>query len=345
LAKSAERDLVILTPNGLFCPEGGFHIDPWKDVPLALITHGHGDHARIGSARYLAARPSLGILGARLGPESLVEGMAYGEVRRIGNVDVSFHPAGHILGSAQVRLECDGRVWVVSGDYKRDDDPTCPPFEVVECDTFITEATFALPIYRWRPTSLVARDIFEWWERNREGGRNSVLCAYALGKAQRIIAELRAYTDRPIFTHGSVLRLNDAYRAEGVNLGETIATSSLDKKRKLKGELIIAPPSASGSTWMRRFEPYEVGFASGWMQVRGNKRREAYDRGFVVSDHADWPSLLRTIRETKASRVIATHGSSDVLARYVNEEMGLRGDTFKTEFGDETEPEAEGPRA
>jgi putative mRNA 3-end processing factor len=340
MGESVEKDLIILTSKGLFCPEGGFYIDPWQDVETAVLTHAHGDHARIGSSRYIAERSSREILRARLGEEAKVETRSYGESFTLGNARVSLHSAGHILGSSQIRVEVGGRVWVVSGDYKRDPDPTCPPFEVVECDTFITEATFALPIYRWRPTSEVAGEIFAWWEKNRASGKNSVLCCYALGKAQRVLAELRAYTDRPIYLHGANLRLVEAYRKEGVELGETIAVSSLDKKEKLRGELILAPPSASGSPWMRRFEPYEVGFASGWMQVRGNKRREAYDRGFVVSDHADWPSLLRTIRETKARRVIATHGSSDVLARYVREEMGLQGDTFHTEYGDENETAA-----
>jgi putative mRNA 3-end processing factor len=339
-------DLIVLTERGLYCKEGDFYIDPWKPVPYALVTHGHSDHAHFGSEKYLVQKSSLGIMKLRLGFNSEIETIPYGEKKRIGNVDVSFHPAGHILGSSQIRVQKDEQVWVFTGDYKRDPDPSCEPFEVVECDTLITEATFALPIYRWKPTSMVARDIYKWWMQNRERGWNSILCCYALGKAQRVLAELAnlpelANTEEhPVYLHGAMERMIQVYRDAGIKMLPTLRTANLGKE-KLKGQLILAPPSASGSTWTRKFEPYEVGFASGWMLIRGNRRRKAYDRGFVISDHSDWPSLLQTIRESKATRIIATHGDSETLSRYVQEEMGLIGEKLKTQYGIDEENEGE----
>ena len=338
---NGRRDLIVLTQKGLYCEAGDFYIDPWKPVPLALITHAHSDHAHGGSDEYWAHKHSVPILKLRLGRDTKTKGFEYRETFVRGDVKVSFHPAGHVLGSAQVRVERgEGpgkEVWVFTGDCKRDADPSCEPYEVVECDTFITEATFALPVYKWQPGPAVTEEILAWWNHNRERGMNSILCCYALGKAQRILAELSDLTDRPVHLHGSMKNLVQIYRDAGVKMVATEPAMIEGSKEKLKGALILAPPSASGSTWTRRFEPYEVGFASGWMQIRGNKRRKGYDRGFVVSDHSDWPSLIRTIRETKAKRIIATHGSSDVLARYINEEMGLRGEVFKTEFEDQEE--------
>jgi putative mRNA 3-end processing factor len=334
------KDLIVLSARGLYCEAGDFYIDPWKPVPVALITHAHGDHAHSGSQAYWAQEDCLPILRLRLGREIDVRGFPYGETIVRNGIKISFHPAGHILGSSQIRVErgegASREVWVFTGDYKRDPDPSCKPFEVVECDTLITEATFALPIYHWKPGNLVAEEILTWWKQNKERGWNSILCCYALGKTQRILAELANLIDQPVHLHGSMKNLVQIYRDAGIKMCDTRPAiqdvSKAGNKEKLKGALIIAPPSASGSTWTRRFEPYEVGFASGWMQVRGNRRRKAYDRGFVVSDHADWNSLLRTIEDSKAKRVIATHGSSEVLARYVNERMGLQGEVFQTEF-------------
>jgi putative mRNA 3-end processing factor len=373
---SPDDDLILLTDRGLYCPPGDFYIDAWKPVPLTIVTHGHSDHAHYGNERYIGEINSLPVLRLRVGRDAKIEGRAYGEEFFIRDVKISLHPAGHILGSSQVRVEHEGRVWVFTGDCKRDEDPSCEPFEVVKCDTFITEATFALPIYQWKPTREVAGDIAAWWLKNRARGWNSILCCYALGKAQRVLAELARlpvaseFEKQPVYLHGAMENMTRVYRNAGIkmvptqsssifaknsaeistetspeNLGASVSIDANGKKKrvpknkipreKITGGLILAPPSASGSTWTRKFEPYEVGFASGWMAIRGNKRRKAYDRGFVISDHSDWPSLIQTITDTGAKRVIATHGSSDVLARYVRENMGLLGETFQTQYGDE----------
>ena len=320
-------DLIVPDRVGLACPRGGFHVDPWGPATLAVITHAHGDHARLGSGRYLCAEPGAELLRKRL-PGAVVEGVAYGERVKLGDVTVSLHPAGHVLGSAQVRVESGDWVWVISGDYKRQADPTCAGFGVVLCDAFITEATFALPIYRWHEPAGVAREILEWWDANAAAGRASVLFGYALGKCQRVLAELAAITDKPVWTHGAVEALMEPYRRAGVRMlstrrvGEDAEGNGRGRKerRSYAGELILAPPSAGGSPWMRRFGEYETGFASGWMRVRGIRRRMGYDRGFVMSDHADWDDLVRTVRETGAKRVLATHGYSEQLARHLCEQ-------------------------
>lgn len=327
------QDLIQLRPEGLYCPAGDFHIDPWRPVPRAMITHGHGDHARMGMGAYHSTRIGLPILEWRLGEQIHVT-HEYGEPFQMGAATVSLHPAGHVLGSAQVRVEVDGEVWVASGDYKRQHDPTCAPFEVVRCDTFITEATFGLPIYRWPDTSEVARDIVAWRDHCGERGEAAILYCYALGKAQRVLAELAAHTDKPVLLHGAVANGVDVYRRCGVRLLETQPVSETEKGRDYAGELILAPPSAAGSAWIRRFRRAQQGFASGWMQLRGNRRRRNYDRGFVVSDHADWPDLMRTVRETGATRVIATHGNTDAIIRKLNED-GIAAEAFRTDFGGE----------
>lgn len=323
--------LVVPTAAGLWCPAGDFHVDPWRPVPTALVTHGHADHARSGHGRYVVAEAGLGILRKRLGDVD-VRPVAYGEELSLGRARVSFHPAGHVLGSAQIRIEAGGETWVLSGDYKREPDPTCAPFEPVECDTFVSEATFALPVYRWRPTAEVVAEIHDWWQANARAGVASVLGCYALGKAQRVLAELARLTDRPVCVHGAVESLVEVYREAGVAMVPTRPVEPA--RRDYAGELIVAPPGADGTPWMRRFGRASTGFCSGWMRIRGHRRRRGYDRGFVLSDHADWPSLLRTIRETKARRVLLTHGHSDVLVRYLREQ-GLDAAALETAFGGE----------
>jgi len=312
-------DLVVSTPVGLFCPAGGFHIDPWGPAERALVTHVHVDHARPGSAAYLGTEASAPFLRRRLGEGAVVEAVAYGERRRLGDAVVSFHPAGHVLGSAQIRVEAAGQVWVISGDYKRAPDPTCAPFEPVRADVFVTEATFALPIYRWPEANAVTAEIMAWWERNREAGVASLLFCYAMGKAQRLLAELGRLTDRPVLVHGAVAEMSELYRRQGVSLLATTRVAEMPARRSYAGELVLAPLSAGGTPWVRRFGERETALASGWMRMRGTRRRKGYDRGFVLSDHADWPALLRTIEESGAGRVLATHGYSEELARYLRE--------------------------
>lgn len=277
------------------------------------------------------------MLRLRLDPGARIETREYGEMIDMTGVKLSFHPAGHILGSAQVRIEYKGEIWVVSGDYKLMRDATCEPFEPIKCHHFITEATFALPIYRWTPTEQVFAEINGWWRRNIERGKASVLFAYALGKSQRVMSGIDESLG-PIFTHGSVERLTEIYRDEGVTLPKTQYAGSVRNKKEFAGSLIIAPPSAQGSTWLRRFGPHSTGFASGWMMVRGARRQRAVDRGFVLSDHADWPELLKAIKSTEAETVYVTHGFVPELVRYLDE-TGVNAVPLKTQFVGDEAPE------
>ena len=332
-------DLVIERPEGLYCPAGDFHIDPWRPVPRAVITHAHADHARRGHGAYLAQADCVGVLRARLG-DITVQPLAYGEAVDVGGVRVSLHPAGHVLGSAQVRLEYRGQVWVLSGDYfvsgAGDANPTCAPFEPVRCDVFVTESTFGLPIYRWRPQAEVLAEVNAWWAANAAAGRPSLLMAYSFGKAQRLLEGVDAAIG-PIVVHGAVDSVNAAYRAAGVALPATTPIDAADLKRAL----VVAPPAVHGSAWARRLGAFSDAFASGWMQLRGARRRQGVDRGFVLSDHADWPGLQRAIGATGASRVIVTHGYEAVMVRWL-QQQGLEAGSFRTEFGDE-EPAASDP--
>jgi putative mRNA 3-end processing factor len=316
--ESDSAALVVGTDRGLYCPPGDFYIDPSRPVQTALITHAHGDHLRHGSARYILARPGLVIARHRLGSGHVVTPVDYGCPFGVGAARVSLHPAGHILGSAQVRIEHAGEVWVVSGDYKRQPDPTCAPFEQLQCDVFVSEASFARPEYHWSPTSQVLEQIVSWWRANRDLGVASVLFCYALGKAQRVLAELRAFTDGPVYLHGAVDAVARVYRRAGVDMVPTLAVASVGKA-DWRGALIVAPPGAARTPWLRRFGAQATGFCSGWMCVPDAHRRGGYDRGFALSDHADWPGLLDTCLATGARRVLLTHGDSDALSRHLNE--------------------------
>lgn len=329
----ASPDLIVLRREGLYCPAGDFHIDPWLPVPRAVITHGHADHARAGMGEYHASAASLPILRWRLGDQA-VTAHDYGRTFELGRARVSLHPAGHVLGSAQVRVEVDGQVWVASGDYKRQLDPTCAPFEVVPCDTFITEATFALPVYRWPEMRDVVDEVAAWREECAARGEAAVIFCYALGKAQRLLAELAPVLDAPVLLHGAIATGVEVYRQAGIALPPTETMAEAGKAADHGGRLVLAPPSAGGSAWMRRFRRAQTGFASGWMRVRGNRRRRNVDRGFIVSDHADWPALLATVRDTGASRVIATHGNTDAILRTLNEQ-GVAAEAFRTDYGGE----------
>jgi putative mRNA 3-end processing factor len=327
-------EILSLTDKGLYCALGDFYIDPWKKVNTALITHGHGDHAHWGMEHYIAVHESEHILKKRIPGLSLTT-YSYGEIFKMGEVEVSFHPAGHILGSSQVRIQYKDAVWVFTGDFKRDLDLTCAPFEVVPCDVFISEATFSLPVYRWPDFQSEMKSVYDWWMKNREEGFNSVLCCYALGKAQRIIAGIREITDEPIWVHGTVDELNQCYAHSGISW-PSVDKVPLEKDEKLKGALILCPPSALGSSWNKRLNPKKVAFASGWMRLRGNRRRKGYERGFVISDHADWPSLIQTVRETGCKKVYFTHGHTDNIVKYLREE-GIEAYDLKLPYDTEGE--------
>ena len=332
----ADADLIVERPEGLYCPAGDFHIDPWRPVARAVITHAHADHARRGHGAYLATAISAGVLRARLGAITL-QGLDYGEAVAINGVRVSLHPAGHVLGSAQVRVEHAGRVWVASGDYFlsgqiEDANATCAPFEPLRCDCFITESTFGLPIYRWAPQQMVLDQINAWWAANADAGRASLLLGYSFGKAQRLLAGLDAGIGT-IVTHGAVEPLNEAYRAAGVALPATQRLEAVMKDRTLlQRALVVAPPQVLGSAWTRPLGDCSDAFASGWMQLRGARRRQGVDRGFVLSDHADWPGLQRAIVATGANRVIVTHGYEAVMVRWLRQQ-GLEAGSFNTEYG------------
>ena len=332
--------LLSTTERGLYCSAADIYIDPWLPVDRAVITHAHGDHARWGSRHYLASREGGRVLRTRLGPDANIELVDYNEPRTINGVHISLIPAGHILGSAQVRLEYEGDVWVVSGDYKTEPDPTCSPFEPVRCNTFITESTFGLPIYRWCAQEETFADIRAWWKDNAARGQSSIIYAYALGKAQRVLAGVLGADIGPVYTHGAVERLTIDYRDSGIALHPTTPVASLPKKFDYTGSLIVAPPSAAGSTWLRRFGDASTAFASGWMQVRGARRRRSLDRGFVLSDHVDWPALISTIEATGAEQVWVTHGYREQVVRYLKEK-GIAAQSMSTQWeGEDDQGEA-----
>jgi putative mRNA 3-end processing factor len=330
------------TAAGLYCPAGDFHIDPWQVVSRAVITHAHGDHARPGSPAYLCAEPCAPLLRRRFGPGTSIETLPYGVARMIGGVRVSFHPAGHVLGSAQVRIEGPEGVWVASGDYKRALDPTCAPFEPVRCDTFITESTFGLPVYRWDATERVISEMLDWWGENAREGRASVLFCYTIGKAQRVLAELARLTDHTVLVHGMMRGMIDTYREAGVTMLPTATLVERPRGTSMAGELVLAPLAARGTPWMRRLGDLSDGFASGLMRVRGVRRQRAYDRGFVLSDHADWPALLDTVAETGARKVLTSHGHAEALARYLAG-LGLETGVIRTAWEGEAGSSADTP--
>lgn len=336
-------ELVVERPEGLYCPAGDFFIDPWRPVARAVVTHAHADHARRGHGAYLAQADGAAVLRARLGPITL-QTLAYGEPVDLGGVRLSLHPAGHVTGSAQVRIEHHGEVWVVSGDYfvagdadaagaGSDPAATCLPFEPLRCHCFVTESTFGLPLYRWRAPRAVLAEVDAWWRTNAGAGRASLLLAYSFGKAQRLLAGVDASTG-PIVVHGTVAAMNEACRAAGVRLPATVTLEAVGDRAALARALVVAPPAVLGSAWARRLGPHASGLASGWMQLRGARRRRGVDRGFALSDHADWPGLLRAIDATGAGRVIVTHGQEAVLVRWLRE-RGLDAGRFRTAWGDD----------
>jgi putative mRNA 3-end processing factor len=311
-------DLVVQTAAGLYCPAGDFHIDPIQPVARAVITHAHGDHARSGCGHYWTTVAGQPLLRERIGFGSGMTALRYGQAVEFGGCIVSLHAAGHILGSAQVRIECAGEVWVVSGDFKREPDPSCEAFEVIRCDTWITEATFARPEYCWPDTRATIQAVLDWWLRCKAEGRCAILFCYALGKAQRILAELPALTAETVYLHATMTKLVKLYRSAGVAMLPTDAIGNQPRFFNWAGRLVLAPPGAAGTPWVRRFAPFSKALASGWM-LQDSARRRAYDAHFPLSDHADWPALLRTIDDCGAQRVLTMHGQDEVLLRWCRE--------------------------
>lgn len=331
------------TDRGLYCAAGDFFIDPWRPVARAVITHAHSDHARPGHGAYLCAPLTAPVLRLRLGAVR-IETLPFGGTRRIGGAMVSLHPAGHLPGSAQVRVEAGGEVWVVSGDYKTEADALSEPFEPVRCHVFVTESTFGLPVFRWAPEAEVMAAINAWWQANAASRRACLLAAYALGKAQRILARLDPGIG-PILTHGAVENVNEVLRGAGVPLPATVRVMPGTDPAAHPGALVLAPPSALGTPWARRFGPAAEAFASGWMRLRGVRRRRGLATGFVLSDHADWDGLNAAIAATGAERVFVTHGYTAPFRRWLEAQgydAHVVATAFRGEGAGEDESEAGG---
>lgn len=320
--------LLRFTDKGIYCEVADVYLDPWKAVDKAIISHGHSDHSRWGHRQYITHHNNVPILKHRLG-DIVVSGKNWEEPFTINGVKFSLHPAGHIVGASQIRVEHQGEVWVFTGDYKIEDDGLATPYQPVKCHTFITECTFGLPAFLWRPQREVVDDINQWWATNKTNGQTSVLFGYTLGKAQRLLKHLDTSIGK-IYTHGAVENMTEVLRPI-VTLPSTERITGDTKKEALKGNLVLAPPSAHGSTWIRKLVPYVTATASGWMAFRGARRRRAIDKGFVLSDHCDWPGLLSAIKATGAEKVICTHGYTEIFSKYLREQ-GYDARTESTQF-------------
>lgn len=329
------NSLLQFTSSGIYCPKAGVYVDPWNPADFAIITHAHSDHAKWGSRHYLAHRDSESILRLRLGNDISLQTVEYGERFLMNGVHFSLHPAGHVIGSSQIRVEHQGEVWVASGDYKVQDDNFSAVFEPVKCNAFITESTFGLPIYKWPEQKEVLTEIKEWWVENQTQGKASVLMGYALGKMQRLIKNLQPF-DKPVFAHGAVYNVNESLRGAGFDLPHIPPVTNEINRKLFQGALIFATPSALHTPWMKKFEPYSTGYCSGWMAVRGAKNRRSVDRGFILSDHADWNDLNSVVNETGAEKVFVTHGYTDTYARWLNEQ-GIAAEEVNTKYGNEEE--------
>lgn len=327
--------LLELTPAGLFCKQAGIHIDPWKPVEKAVITHAHADHSRWGMKHYLAHHMSKEVMKLRLGEDISLETLGYNQTLEINGVKLSLHPAGHIPGSAMVRLEHKGKVVVVSGDYKTEDDGLCEPFEPVKCHEFVSECTFGLPIYKWEPQAKIFEAVNAWCRLNASKGLNSVIFGYSLGKAQRILNNLD-FSVGEVFAHGAIWNTNQALLKNGLKIPDVPKVTADIPKARYKGALIIAPPSAMGTPWMKKFSPYRTAICSGWMNIRGARRRRAADTGFVLSDHADWEGLIAAIKASEAEKVYLTHGNTAVFGKYLEEVEKIHAVELKTLFEGES---------
>lgn len=322
------KPLLEFTDKGIYCSAAKVYLDPWRPVDKAIISHGHADHSRWGNKQYITHHNNVPIISHRLG-EINVSGREWGETFLINNVKFSLHPAGHIIGSSQIRVEHKGEVWVFTGDYKTEDDGISTPFEPVKCDTFITECTFGLPAFKWMPQKSVFEDINQWWAENKSEGKTSVLFGYSLGKAQRLLKYLDTDIGK-IYTHGAIENMTQVLRTQ-VKFPETNLITRETKKEELLGNIVLAPPSAHGSTWIRKMVPFVTASASGWMTFRGARRRRAIDKGFVLSDHCDWQGLLDCIEATGAEKIICTHGYTEIFSRYLREK-GFDARTEETQY-------------
>lgn len=322
------------TPKGIYCIPGRFYIDPWKPVDFALITHGHADHARWGMKKYLCHHFTVPILKSRISKDISVQGIEYNENILINGVKVSFHPAGHIIGSAQIKLEYKGKIVVISGDYKVQNDGLTTPFEVLKCHEFITESTFGLPIYNWSTIEKQNEQLQNWVLTNQSNGKTSVFVGYSLGKAQRIMKAVEGIA--PINVHYSIGKLNEAYESVGIHLPEYSIMDLREDVKYLDKGIAIVPPSLLDSNVIRKIPNRATAICSGWMQVRGAKRWRSADAGFAISDHADWNGLLEAIKATEAEKVYVTHGQTAVFSKYLNE-IGIHAEELKTEFGSDDE--------
>lgn len=329
--------LLTFDGKGIYCEQADIHIDPWKKVKKALITHGHSDHARKGMGAYMCTNDCVPILKLRLGKNIKIRGVEYGEKVMINGVQFSFHPAGHVIGSAQIRVEYKGEVWVVSGDYKTVNDGISGEFEPVKCNTFITESTFGLPMYNWDSQEQIFNKINNWWKQNQADGKVSLITAYSLGKAQRIIHNLD-HSIGKVFTHQSIENTNKVIRNYGIPLADTILATKEYSYDDYQGSIVIAPSSAANSNWAKPLGDFRIGVASGWMQIRKARKQRPADIGFVLSDHADWTGLNTAIKETGAQEIFVTHGYSEIFSEYLKEQ-GYDAKVVKTAFeGERQEP-------
>ena len=324
-----KHPLLVFNEKGIYCKQANVYIDAWRPVDKCIVTHGHADHSRWGHKQYITHHNNIPIIKHRLG-EITVAGKAWGETFTINGVTFSLHPAGHIVASSQVRVEYKGEVWVFTGDFKTENDGIAEPFDLVPCHTFITECTFGLPAFKWTPQAEVFQDINNWWAANSSENKTSILFGYSLGKAQRLLKHLDPAIGK-IYTHGAIENMTDVLR-NMYSFHDTTRITRDTKKEELLGNIVLAPPSAHGGTWIRKMTPYVTASASGWMTFRGARRRRAIDRGFVLSDHADWDGLLTTVKDTGCEKVITTHGYTDIFSRYLREEMGLDARTEKTQY-------------
>ncbi|SDS27700.1 ligase-associated DNA damage response exonuclease [Gramella sp. MAR_2010_147] len=324
--------LLAFNDKGIYCEAADVYLDPWKPVDKAIISHGHADHSRWGHKKYITHHSNVPIIKHRLG-DIVVSGVEWNENFTINGVKFSLHPAGHIIGSSQIRVEYKGEVWVFTGDYKTENDGVAVPYEPVQCDTFITECTFGLPAFKWTPQKEVFNDINNWWQQNQDDGRTSVLFGYSLGKAQRLLKHLDSSIGK-IYTHGAIENMTEVLRAQ-IDFPETTKITRETKKEEIKGNIVLAPGSAHGTTWIKKMVPYVTASASGWMTFRGARRRRAIDKGFVLSDHCDWQGLLTSIKETGCEKVICTHGYTDIFSRFLREK-GYDARTEETQYEGET---------